>query len=306
MKLKIWISLLLVYLIWGSTYLAIRYAVETIPPFLMAGTRFLTAGLIFFAWRRLAGDPRPTLKQWSSAAVIGLLLLVGGNAMLSWAEQNVPSGIAALMIGSVPLWMAVIEAVRPGGKRPNWLGILGLMVGFGGIALLIGPDLIPGSKTSLQPLGFAALLFASLSWSAGSVYSHHAELPSSPLLSTGMEMLAGGVGTILLGTVTGEWHSLILSQVALRSWLGLTYLVVFGSMVGFTAYTWLLRNAPLALVSTYAYVNPLIAILLGSLLASELLTPRILTAAFIIIASVVVVNLAQRLKRPTPSASPAD
>ena len=306
MKIKIWVSLLLVYILWGSTYLAIRFAVETIPPFLMAGTRFLAAGLILHVWRRLAGDPAPTRKEWLSAAIIGLLLLLGGNGMLSWAEQNVPSGVAALLIGSVPLWMAAIEAVRPGGARPNWLGFLGLVVGFGGIALLVGPDLAGGSKADLHPLGLTVLLFASLSWSLGSIYSRHAELPRSALLSTSMEMLAGGAGLILLGSATGEWRSLAVSQVALHSWLGLAYLVVFGSMVAYTAYTWLLRNAPLPLVSTYAYVNPLIAILLGSLLAGELLTARILAAAFVIVGSVVVINLSRRVKAPEPSAAPAD
>jgi drug/metabolite transporter (DMT)-like permease len=306
MKIKIWVSLLLVYILWGSTYLAIRYAVTTIPPFLMAGTRFLAAGLILHVWRRAAGDPAPARKQWLSAAIIGLLLLLGGNGLLSWAEQKVPSGVAALLIGSVPLWMTAIEAIRPGGARPNWLGVLGLVVGFGGIALLIGPDLLGGSKAQLHPLGVALLLFASLSWSLGSIYSRHAELPQSALLSTSMEMLAGGAGLILLGTVTGEWHLLNLPAVALRSWLGLSYLVVFGSMVAYTAYTWLLRNAPLPLVSTYAYVNPLIAILLGSLLAGELLTVRILAAAFVIVSSVVVVNLSRRLISPAPSAALAD
>ena len=306
MKVKIWICMLLVYVLWGSTYLSIRFAVETIPPFLMAATRFLSAGLILHVWRRLAGDPAPTRKQWLSTGVIGLLLLVSGNGLLSWAEQNVPSGVAALLIGSVPLWMAAIEAVRPGGTRPNWLGILGLVVGFGGIALLIGPDLIGGSKAELQPLGIVVLLLAAFSWSLGSIYSRHAEMPASALLTTSMEMLAGGAGLLLLGTLTGEWRRLVVSQVTLRSWLGLVYLVIFGSMVAYTAYTWLLRNAPLSLVSTYAYVNPLIAILLGSLLAGELLTARILAAAFVIVGSVVVINLAPRLIRPAPSAAPAD
>jgi len=306
MKVKIWVSLLLVYILWGSTYLAIRFAVETIPPFLMAGTRFLIAGSILYLWRRAAGDPVPTRRQWQSPALIGLLLLLGGNGMLSWAEQNVPSGVAALLIGSVPLWMAAIEAVRPGGTRPNWIGVLGLVVGFGGIAILVGPSLSGGSKAELHPLGIAVLLFASLSWSIGSIYSRHAELPQSPLLTTSMEMLAGGAGLILAGTATGEWRALALPSVALRSWLGLVYLAVFGSMVAYTAYTWLLRNAPLPLVSTYAYVNPLIAILLGSLFAREGFTARILAAAFVIVGSVVVINLSPRIKGPAPSAAPAD
>ena len=192
MKFKIWAALLVVYIFWGSTYLAIRFAVETIPPFLMAGTRFLVAGTLLYGWRRLAGDPSPTQKQWAGSAVIGLLLLFGGNGMLSWAEQNVPSGVAALLIGAVPLWMTLIEALRPGGVRPNFMGVIGLVVGFGGIVLLVSPSLTGGGNAELPPLGIAILMVAALSWSLGSIYSRHANLPSSSLLGTGMEMLTGG------------------------------------------------------------------------------------------------------------------
>jgi drug/metabolite transporter (DMT)-like permease len=303
MKLKIWAAMLVVYIFWGSTYLAIRFAVETIPPFLMAGTRFLAAGAILFAWRRLAGDPAPTWKQWVASGIIGCLLLVGGNGMLSWAEKNVPSGVAALLIGAVPLWMAVIEAVRPGGTRPNLVGIVGLVIGFGGIVLLIGPSLVGGSNAELQPLGLVVLLMAALSWSIGSVFSRHADLPASSLLGTGMEMLVGGAVLYLLGTMTGEWGALVLKDVTVRSWLGLAFLIVFGSMLTYSAYTWLLRAAPLSLVSTYAYVNPLVAILLGSLFAQEVLTARILIAALVIVGSVVVVNLSRSSSKTSMAAS---
>jgi drug/metabolite transporter (DMT)-like permease len=298
MKVKIWIALLVVYIFWGSTYLAIRYAVETIPPFLMAGTRFLVAGALLYAWRRLAGDPAPTRKQWLAAGLIGVLLLFGGNGMVSWAEQKVPSGVAALMVGAVPLWMALIEALRPGGMRPNLLGGLGLVVGFGGILLLVAPSLTTTGPTELHPLGMILLLVAAFSWSLGSIYSRHANLPGSPLLGTSMEMLVGAAALYLAGTLTGEWHGLVLGNVSLRSWLGLAFLIVFGSMLTYSAYTWLLRAAPLSLVSTYAYVNPLVAILLGSLFARELLNLRILVAALVIIGSVLVINLSRRKKAP--------
>jgi drug/metabolite transporter (DMT)-like permease len=294
MKLKIWTAMVVVYIFWGSTYLAIRYAVETIPPFLMAGTRFLVAGSILYAWRRLAGDRGPTKKQWITTAVIGALLLFGGNGMLSWAEQMVPSGVSALLIGAVPLWMTLIEALRPGGRRPNLAGMVGLAIGFGGIVLLVGPSLAGGSKADLHPLGITILLVAALSWSLGSIYSRHADLPSSSLLGTGMEMLAGGVVLYLVGTLAGEWRSFALGNVSLRSWLGLAFLTIFGSMITFSAYAWLLRATPLPLVSTYAYVNPLIAILLGSLFASEVLSARILIAALVIIGSVVLINIPRR------------
>lgn len=299
MKFKIWAALLVVYIFWGSTYLAIRFAVETIPPFLMAGTRFLVAGTLLYGWRRLAGDPAPTRKQWAGSAVIGLLLLFGGNGMLSWAEQNVPSGVAALLIGAVPLWMTLIEALRPRGVRPNFMGVIGLVVGFGGIVLLVSPSLTGGGNAELPLLGITILMVAALSWSLGSIYSRHANLPSSSLLGTGMEMLTGGIGCYLAGTLAGEWKLLQLSNVSVRSWLGLIYLIIFGSMITYSAYTWLLRAAPVSLVSTYAYVNPLVAILLGSLFAQEVFNARILIAALVIIGSVVVINLSRRTKAAT-------
>ena len=295
-KLKIWIALLTVYIVWGGTYLAIRYAVETIPPFLMAGTRFLVAGAILYIWRRFAGDPAPSRGQWLRASAVGLLLLLGGNGLLSLAEQKVASGIASLIIGSVPLWMTAIEAMRPGGVRPKFLGILGLTIGFGGIALLVAPSLLSVNPAASHPQGIIALLCAALFWSLGSIYSRHARLPDSSLLSTGMQMLAGGAGLYLVGAFTGEWHQLTLANISLRSWWGLLYLVLFGSMVGFSAYAWLLRSAPVSLVATYAYVNPLVAILLGSLFAQETLSMHVALSALIIIGSVVLINLTPRLK----------
>jgi drug/metabolite transporter (DMT)-like permease len=299
-SLKIWIALLVVYIFWGTTYLGIRFAVETIPPFLMAGTRFLIAGLILYIWRRSAGDPAPTPGQWLRASVVGLLLLLGGNGLVSLAEQNVASGIAALIVGSVPLWMTTIEALRPGGVRPNALGILGLAVGFGGILLLVAPSLLGANPAASHPLGILTLLFAALFWSLGSIYSRHARLPESSLLSTGMEMLAGGAGLYLAGTLTGEWHSVVLAQISVRSWLSLLYLIIFGSLAGFTAYAWLLRAAPVSLVATYAYVNPVVAILIGSLFAQESLTVHVLLSALIIIGSVVLINSSPRLKPESP------
>jgi drug/metabolite transporter (DMT)-like permease len=303
-KIKIWIALLTVYFFWGTTYLGIRFAVETIPPFFMAGTRFLTAGLILYIWRRSAGDPAPTAGQWLRASVVGLLLLLGGNALLSLAEKQVASGFSSLIIGSVPLWMTTIEAIRPGGSRPNTIGMLGLVIGFGGIVLLVAPSLLgadpAASHPQGNPLGILILLFAALFWSLGSIYSRHAHLPASTLLSTGMEMLAGAVGAYLAGMFTGEWHQLVLANISTRSWLALLYLVVFGSLAGFTAYAWLLRSAPVSLVATYAYVNPVVAILIGSLFAQETLTVHVLISALIIIGSVVLINSSPRLKPQPP------
>ena len=299
-KLKIWIALLTVYIFWGGTYLFIHFAVETIPPFYMAGSRFLLAGAILYVWRRLAGDPAPTRGQWLRASAVGLLLLLGGNGLLSLAEQKVATGISSLIIGSVPLWMTTMEALRPGGARPNRLGIIGLVIGFGGIALLVAPSLTGGASVNAPLLGVITLLCAAFFWSLGSIYSRIAHLPESTLLSTGMQMLAGGAGLYLAGTFTGEWHQLVLAQISARSWFAMLYLVLFGSMAGYTAYAWVLRAAPVSLVSTYAYVNPLVAILLGSLFAQETLTVHVLVSAAIIIGSVVLINLSRRTPAPAP------
>jgi drug/metabolite transporter (DMT)-like permease len=306
MKLKIWIALLTVYIFWGGTYLAIRYAVETIPPFLMAGTRFLLAGAVLYIWRRAAGDPAPSRGQWLRASVVGLLLLLGGNGLVSLAEQTVASGIAALIIGSVPLWMTTIEALRPGGARPNTLGIIGLLIGFGGIALLVAPSLLGGNPAASHPLGILTLLFAALFWSLGSIYSRHARLPDSSLLSTSMELLTGSAGLFLVGTLSGEWRHMVPADITVRSWLSILYLVLLGTMAGFTAYAWLLRSAPVSLVATYAYVNPVVAILVGSLFARETLTLHVLLSALVIIGSVVLINASPRLKTEPPPAVAAD
>jgi drug/metabolite transporter (DMT)-like permease len=304
MKTRIWTALIALYIVWGSTYLAIRFAVETIPPFLMAGTRFLISGLILYIWRRLAGDPAPTLRQWRSAAIMGLLLLLGGNGVVSWAEQHVPSGIAALMVASIPLWMAVIDAVRPGGSKPDRRIVLGLLIGFGGLALLVTATRGLSPADNLDTVAILALVLAAFLWSLGSVYSRDAEMPKSSLMGTGIEMLAGAAGLFIAGTISGELQALDFAAIRPASLLGLGYLVAFGSLIGFVAYAWLLRNAPLSLVSTYAYVNPVIAIFLGAWLGSEFINAQIIIAALVIIGSVVVINLSRQSRiRPHEEAA---
>jgi len=309
MRSKTWPALIALYIVWGSTYLAIRFAVETIPPFAMAGIRFLISGAMLYTWRRLAGDAAPTLRQWRSAVIIGVLLLLGGNGLVSWAEQHVASGIAALMVGSIPLWMVLIEALRSGGARPDWKIVLGLAIGFGGIALLVTSSTGITNKDGLDIVGVIVLLMAALIWSFGSVYARDADMPKSSLLGTGMEMLGGAAGLFVVATLGGEWSRLDLAQVSTNSALGLAYLIVFGSLVGFVSYSWLLRHAPLPLVSTYAYVNPIVAILVGAWLAREPLTVGIILSALIIIGSVVVINLSKQSKGlagSEPVTTPAD
>jgi drug/metabolite transporter (DMT)-like permease len=296
MTSRMWLALLVLYIAWGSTYLAIRYAVESLPPFFMAGTRFLVAGLIVYAWRRLAGDPAPSRRHWRSAAIIGIFMLVGGLGGVTWAEQSVPSGITALLVAAVPLWIVVVDVLRPGGKRPSWQTAAGLLVGMGGILILAGPAMGSGNEGSNHLASVIVLLLATLSWAIGSVYSRGAELPKSTLLGTGMELLAGSAGLYIFGLATGEAGRLDLAAVSTRSLLGLGYLIVVGSLIGFVAYTWLLRVAPTSTVATYAFVNPIVAVVLGSVLAREVLTPRVAIAIPLILSAVALIHFAARDK----------
>jgi drug/metabolite transporter (DMT)-like permease len=293
-SIAIWTAMVTVYLVWGSTYLAIRFAIETLPPFLMAATRFLIAGAILYLIRRGQGDAIPSRVEWRSASIIGILLLVGGNGGVVWAEQRVPSGVTALIVGIAPLWMVLIDLLHPAGRRPGHWAILGLVLGFIGLSVLIGPSQIAGHGENIDLIGAIVIILAALFWAIGSLYSRQAKLPSSPLLGTAMEMLAGGAGLILLGFLTGEFKQLNLAAVSIRSIAGMTYLIVFGSWIGLSSYTWLLRVAPTPLVFTYAYVNPVVAVLLGHFIASEPLTFQIMIAAMIVVGSVVLITVNQQ------------
>jgi drug/metabolite transporter (DMT)-like permease len=288
-RLRVVLAFAAIYLIWGSTYLAIRFAIETLPPLLMAGTRFVVAGTLLYSWTRLRGAPRPARLHWSAAAIVGGLMLLGGNGGVSWAEQRVFSSLAALLIATVPLWMALLDWRRRGGVRPSGGGAVGLIFGFVGVALLVSPGELAGSS-HMDPVGAIVLLLAALSWAAGSLYSRQAQLPGSPLLAISMEMLAGGVLLLAAGLVTGEGARLELSQVSPRSVLALGYLIVFGSLMAFSAYIWLLRVSTPARASTYAYVNPVVAVFLGWALGGEPLTLRTLLAAAVIVAAVVIIT----------------
>lgn len=296
MKSKIWLALIALYIVWGSTYLGIKVTIETIPPFFHAGIRFLISGIILVAWQRAAGQSMPTRRQWMSTAIIGTLLLLGGNGLLAWAEQFIPSGIAALILGSTPMFLVVTEALRPGGVKPNWQAIVGLLIGFTGIFILVGPSNISGSTTKLNPFGVAALLSACLFWSIGSIYSKTANLPKSSLMTTGAQMLTGSFSLFIVSGLSGELNGWSITAVSSRSVYGLSYLIFVGSLIGFASYGWLLQNAPISLVATYAYVNPIVAVLLGSWFASEKLEPHIWLATAIIIGSVMFINSRSRPK----------
>ncbi len=278
-----------VYFIWGSTYLAIRYAIETLPPLTMAGGRFVIAGAILYGWARVRGAPLPLHRHWREAALIGALLLLVGNGGVVYAERLIPSGLTALLIATEPLCVVLLDWLRPGGRRPTPAVAAGLVLGFAGAALLFSPS-TGAESVPINMIGALSALVASLSWAAGSLYSIRSEQPASPLLATGMQLLAGGVLLLAAGLLAGEWNSLDLAAGSLRSWLALAYLLVFGSLVAFTAYVWLLKVATPAHVSTSAYVNPVIAVFLGWLLAGEVVTSRMILAAAVIIAAVIVIT----------------
>jgi drug/metabolite transporter (DMT)-like permease len=290
--LGIWTALSAVYLIWGSTYLAIRFTVETTPPFLSAAARFIISGAVLYLWRRAAGDPAPTKLEWRNASIIGVLLLVGGNGGVVWAVQYIPSSLAALLVATVPLWMLLFDAIRAGGERPGSKALTGILIGFCGAALLIGWT-AAGDTPPQSFYGALAVVLASFFWAIGSVYGKTSELPASPLVTTGIEMLVGGAVQVFVALILGEFGRLDLALVSSRSALAWTYLTLIGP-IAFVAYAWLLRVAPIPLVATYSYVNPLVAITLGYFLGKEIITPRILLAAGLIIGSVVLVSKRDR------------
>lgn len=288
MRWKIAIAFFAVYVCWGMTYLAMRIAVVDIPPHLMSGSRFLVAGLALYAWIRTRGERPPTWRQWRAAAVIGAFLLLGGNASVAWAEQRVPSGLAAVLIAVAPVWMVGLEWAR-GGSRPEKRVVVGLLLGLVGVGLLVSSRSTPGAR--VDPLGAAILILASASWAWGSVLSKTAPLPRSPFLATSMEMITGGVLLLLTAAVAGQFNGFDPTEVSADAALSWAYLVIFGSLVGFTAYIWLLGVTSIAKAGTYAYVNPIVAVLLGWAILDETVTPRMLVAAAIILGGVALVSV---------------
>lgn len=283
-----------VYIVWGSTYLGIRVAVETMPPFLMAAARFLIAGIMMFIWLRLQRVTMPNKKQWFHAAIAGVLMLLGGNGLVVWAEQTVSSSLAALLVALTPVWFALLDWVRPGGKRPAIYTFIGIMVGFVGVALLVSGHDASGASAVQNPWGVAALVAAGISWAAGSLWSRYNAKPESAWMNAALQMICGGAALLLLSLFHGEPARFHLAQVSIRSWLSFFYLIVFGSWIAFSAYVWLLKVSTPARVATYAYVNPVIAVILGRLMLNEPLGIRTLWAAAIILAGVIITTLPKR------------
>ncbi|MDN3294188.1 EamA family transporter [Streptomyces ficellus] len=287
----VWAALVIVYVVWGSTYLGIRVVVETMPPFLSAGARFVAAGLLLaalLAWRKGAAVLKATRAQLASAALVGLLLLVGGNGLVVLAEVSVPSGLAALLIAVVPAWVVLLRTAF--GERPGAGAYVGVLLGLAGLAVLT----LPGLSGEVRIGGVLTVIVATVMWSAGSFSASRIPLPANPFTASTYEMIAGGLGCLLVGVVRGEQRGLDVSAFSGRSWTALAYLVVFGSLLAFTAYAWLLQTAPLSLVATYAYVNPVVAVVLGGLILDEALTWPLALGGAVVVAGVCLIVSTER------------
>jgi len=280
-------SFLSIYLIWGSTYLAIRFAVETIPPLYAAGIRHLIAGLILLVGC-LAKRLRPTWEQVRASIIIGTFFFLIGHGTLHWAEQKVPSGLASLIIASEPLWVFLLTAIAAKRLRLNAPLLAGILLGFAGVGLLMGRSALNSGPGVF--VGSLAVLLGAFSWSVGIVYSRRSHLSGHPLLLSALSLLAGSVQLLLVGTACGEYRGFFLASVSTRSWLALAYLIVFGSVVAFTAYNWLLEHYSPTLVATHTYVNPIIAVLFGWLFAGEAVTFNVLVSAALVIGAVMLVD----------------
>jgi len=287
-RMSLWIAFAAVYLIWGSTYLGIRVAIDSIPTFLMAGMRLASAGALLLVWARWRGAAWPSAREWGSAALIGTMLLGVGNGTVTWSEQRVPSGLVALLVATVPIWMATLSGLGAGGPRPRATTWIGVALGVCGIALLVGPGTLRGGQR-IDPVAAAALGLSSLSWAWGSLLARRVPLPKSPLMATAAEMLVGGVVLTLASGARGEFSNFSFRAVTPVSWLAFAYLVTFGSIVAFTAYVWLLRTSSPARVSTYAFVNPVVAVALGWAFLGEALTGRTVLAAAVIVSAVAII-----------------
>ncbi|WP_031074768.1 EamA family transporter [Streptomyces sp. NRRL S-118] len=287
----VWFALAIVYVVWGSTYLGIRVVVETMPPFLSAGARFVVAGVVLaalLAWRHGPAVLKVTRPQLASAALVGLLLLLGGNGLVVLAETSVPSGLAALLVAVVPAWVVLLRTAA--GERPGLGAYTGVLLGLAGLAVLT----LPGLSGDVRIGGVLTVIAATVMWSAGSFSSSRIPMPKNPFTASAYEMVAGGLGCLALGLVRGEQRGLDPGAFSARSWTAFAYLVLFGSLIAFTAYAWLLQSAPLSLVATYAYVNPVVAVALGALLLDEALTWPIALGGAVVVAGVCLIVSTER------------
>jgi len=285
---KIVLAFSAIYLIWGTTYLGIRFAVETIPPMLMAGARFVLAGGVLYIISRRRETEKLTARHWLSAGIVGAFLILIAHGGVVIASKTVPSSLVALFVSTVPIWMVLFDWIRRRSAAPGWKVVLGIVLGFAGMALLIGPGKIV-EEAGGEVLGIVLAILSPVFWSIGSLYSRTAELPSSSLLATSMQMLCGGLMSLAAAFLLGEFSGFEVSDVSLRSALAFLYLVIFGSFIAFSSYIWLLKNTTAAKASTYTYVNAVIALFIGWLFGKEYLSHRALFASAIIIISVIII-----------------
>jgi drug/metabolite transporter (DMT)-like permease len=301
----IWVGLAILYTVWGSTYLAIAVAVDTIPPFLMAAFRFGSAGVLLLTWvalRDRASLRRPTRREVIDSSIVGALLLGGGMGMVAWGEQTLPSGITALLVAMMPVWVAVLGRLVFREQLPR-LAIVGIVVGFVGVAILVGPTVL-GVTGALDAAGVVAVIISPIAWSAGSLYAaHRASLPSHPLVATSMQMIPGALVLGLMSIISGEPARFDPSAVSAQSFSAFLYLTIVGSIIAFTTFGWMIRVAPLPLVATYAYVNPIVAVILGAIILDEPIEPRTVVAGAVIVAAVALIVTARgRMARPAAAA----
>jgi len=281
-----------IWLVWGSTFLVIRFAIAGIPPVLMCGLRLLTAGAALLVWARLRGVAWPRGREWRNAALVGVLLPGVGNVSVTIGVAHVPSGLVALLVSTIPLWMALLVSFGADAEPPGRRALAGLVLGFAGIALLIGPGLLTGHDATLSPLWALVPVAGSLSWAWGSLWSRRARLPGSPLMSTGVGLVAASVASLLLALAQGDFHRWNAAATPASAWLALAYLAAFGSVLGFSAYLYLLRHHPPSRVATYAFVNPIVAMFFGALFGGEALSARELVAAAVVLAAVLLITTA--------------
>lgn len=292
-----------VYIFWGSTYLAIKYAIETLPPFLMAGTRFVIAGAILLLIARFSKDyEKPKAVHWKTSLIVGTFLLLGGNGGVVFAEKYISSSLAALLVATEPFWIVLLSWLWLKKDRPNYKVVLGIVLGFFGVWMLISGQAaeVAANSGSMQFFGTIAVIAAALCWATGSIYGLRAPVPKSSILTAGMQMFSGGLVLLFVSLITGEIFRFNIAQVSTNSLFAVIYLIIFGSLIGFTAYSWLLKNAQPAMVSTYAYVNPVIAVFLGWLIASESFTAQMLIGAGIIVGSVALITSNKKNKQKEP------
>jgi drug/metabolite transporter (DMT)-like permease len=295
---KTLLALGIIYFVWGSTFLFIRIGVRELPPLLFAALRFLPAGLVLYGWMAIQGERAPTLRQWTSATLLGLLIFVGDYGLLFWAEQHVPSGIAAVMLATIPLFMALSEIILLRTQKLTLRLALALLIGIGGVAVLMSRSLTLGGAP-IDSRGAIALIFAALSWSVASVLSRRLPLPPSKVMSAAAQMLAGGILLTITASAFGEFRTFHPAAISGRAWFALVYLIVFGSLIGFTAYVWLLHHESPTKVGTYAYVNPVVAVLVGYFFGGEILGMRTVLGTLFVLVSVLVITTTPA-RKPLP------